>query len=384
MKRWIAILVTLAMLLCGMSALAEEDFQAQCDIEDGGYVIRIPDENGDLGWLAEDPEGEDAAVKLERAELEDGAFVARYAPVADGETTVAVKHYYTGFACDQVYTFDLVVKDGVVQENVGGSYTANPDDDEIDPYFSGRWVEVDTQFTSLDIVQNESRGWDVEIAAPLTHGAYIFKTTIYYDCDVNSFVYDKGKYWEVPITDSDEEIDLGEAAVAGTTGSFTFTGDPVDLRLTWVDDLNPDREVEFEPFDAVLGGMSGDYTYYPESEAFVGLWKAENCQVEIVHMLDDYALYDCIVTRYNEDGRTGTCWIYDACAYDDIGEALTSMEIGMKFTFEEDENGDLLSNEDIYDDGAAAFAINDEGKLVWTDFKETPGENEMVFEKAED
>ena len=121
---------------------------------------------------------------------------------------------------------------------------------------------------------------------------------------------------------------------------------------------------------------------FPESEAYAGTWYVDDYILEIVHMDDDYNLYNCIVTQYNSDGRTGTRWIYDACSNDDVGKTLTSMEIGMKFTIELDKFGELLSNEEIYTDGAASFAINGEGKLVWTDFKETPGENEMTFEKV--
>ena len=36
----------------------------------------------------------------------------------------------------------------------------------------------------------------------------------------------------------------------------------------------------------------------------------------------------------------------------------------------------------IYTDGAATFALNGDGTLTWEDSKETPGENEIVFEKA--
>ena len=103
----------------------------------------------------------------------------------------------------------------------------------------GEWLEQETQFTSLSVEKNPARGWDVEAVSPLTHGAYIFKTTIYYDCERDSFVYDKGKFWEVPITESDEEAELGEAKIAGATGSFALGGDSADnITLTWHNDEN--------------------------------------------------------------------------------------------------------------------------------------------------
>ena len=76
----------------------------------------------------------------------------------------------------------------------------------------------------------------------------MFKTTVQFDCELNAFVYDKGKFWEVPITDSDEEVELGEAAVAGTTGQFAFVDDE-NLALEWYDD-SQENTVVFEPFDA--------------------------------------------------------------------------------------------------------------------------------------
>ena len=133
-----------------------------------------------------------------------------------------------------------------------------------------------------------------------------------------------------------------------------------------------------------LGALAeGDSAYYPEIEAFVGTWAVDDMILEIVHMTDDDALLNCIVTQYTED-HAGVRWIYDSCAYDDVGNALTSREIGAKFDFTEDEFGELVDSEPVYyEDGAAAFTLNEDGTLTWTDFKETPGENETVFERVE-
>ena len=124
-----------------------------------------------------------------------------------------------------------------------------PEEAEQD-WIVGNWTECETQFTEMTVEKNPAFGWDVVIASPLTHGAYIFKTTIRYDAETDSFVYDKGKYWDVPITDSDEEPELGEAKIAGTVGSFALVPDEQGLRLSWVDDQNPDAEVIFERVEA--------------------------------------------------------------------------------------------------------------------------------------
>ena len=124
-----------------------------------------------------------------------------------------------------------------------------------------------------------------------------------------------------------------------------------------------------------------NYTYYPELEDFVGTWYVDDYILEIVHSDDDYNALNCIVTRYDADGTTGTRWIYDAASYDDVGNALATVEIGHKLNCVFD-GGELISSETIYTDGAAAFALNGDGTLTWEDSKETPGENEIVFEKA--
>ena len=124
-----------------------------------------------------------------------------------------------------------------------------------------------------------------------------------------------------------------------------------------------------------------DYTYYPELEDFVGTWYVDDYILEIVHSDDDYNALNCVVTRYDADGTTGTRWIYDAASYDDVGNALATVEIGHRLECVFD-GGELVSSETIYTDGAAAFALNGDGTLTWEDFKETPGENEFVFEKT--
>ena len=125
-----------------------------------------------------------------------------------------------------------------------------------------------------------------------------------------------------------------------------------------------------------------DYTYFPESEEYVGIWYVDDYILEIDHTDADYNLFSCIVTQYAEDGN-GVRWIYDSCSYDDVGQALASFETGRKFDVTFDDFGELVSSEPVYyTDGAASFRINEDGTLTWTDFKETPGEDERVFGKV--
>ena len=70
---------------------------------------------------------------------------------------------------------------------------------EVDQdWIVGRWTECETQFTEMTVEKNPAVGWDVVIASPLTHGAYIFKTTVRYNAGfyfdaANFLIWDDGK-----------------------------------------------------------------------------------------------------------------------------------------------------------------------------------------------
>jgi len=272
MKKLFAIMLALALLICSVAAVAEEaKAEIKCDIVDGSYVIRIPDENGDLGWLADDMAQDDSVVKLAKAELEGKEFVVQYDPTGDGEVSVGVRHYYNGIACDEYHTWDLSVKDGKVTEATGGSYTASPDPETFDPYLIGEYDSADGMAT-MTIAKNEGgRAWDVDMSGAQSHGGYVFKTTIYYDCELDRFVYDKGKTWNVEITDSEEAPELGEAAVAGQTGAFFFTGNPDDMILTWLRDEDSENTVDFQRKDAPVAINLGNSELYLKEELLEGM-----------------------------------------------------------------------------------------------------------------
>lgn len=126
-----------------------------------------------------------------------------------------------------------------------------------------------------------------------------------------------------------------------------------------------------------------DYTYFPESEEYVGTWFVDDYILEITHMENEASLFRCVVTQYTE-ARKGVCWTYEDCSYDDVGKALASLEIGVKINVVFDEDYGIAASEQVFDDGAAAFKLNEDGTLTWTDFKETPGENELAFKRLPD
>ena len=210
-------------------------------IEDGSYILRIPVQENETGeWVADDMTQDDSIVKLAYARLENGAFEVRYDPVGDGEMAVAIRHF-SGIACDEAHTFELLVKDGKIQEVTGGSYTASPTDEELAAYCTGEWREQETQFTQMTIGTNDEGLLTAEIISPMTHGAYLFRMTLHYDCELNAFMYDDGALYELPITDS-EEANLGEPAQQNLGGRLLLLADDNEtLLLSWYNQLTPDE-----------------------------------------------------------------------------------------------------------------------------------------------
>ena len=251
MKRRTAILLALALALAGAGlALAENaDNTVKCAIEDGSYVIRMSGAETAEGWKADAAAEGGAARELPQAAVEDGTLVVRYEPAEEGAVTLRLRHF-EGAACDQLYTWDLIVKDGAVTESVGGSYTASPAAEELDAVLGGDWLEADTQFTCLTLTSNDAGGWDAEIVSPVTHGAYVLQASLAYDCERDALVYADGRLYDVPITDS-EESELGEPVSVDAAGSLTlepFGEDGVALR--WVSGAAPEETVLFVRDDA--------------------------------------------------------------------------------------------------------------------------------------
>ena len=81
------------------------------------------------------------------------------------------------------------------------------------------------------------------MVSPQDQGAYVFKTTVYQDCE-KGLVYDKGKYWDLP-EDGNIEVDLGEAKAYGTTGSFFLAEEEGKILLSWEDSERPEEVLRY-------------------------------------------------------------------------------------------------------------------------------------------
>ena len=331
MKRIIALVLSM-MLLCGFVALAEADggTKINCLINEGSYVIQIDDPEGDMGWLGES--GDESIITLYDADLIEDTFVVRFDPVSDGDATVSLKHY-TGIACDEMHTFDLIVRDGAVVENTSGAYTASPDPIEMDPYLLGQWQTADGM-TVMTVEKNPGgKAWDMEIVGAASHDAYVFKTTVYYDCALDSFIYDKGKYWDVPITDGEDDGELGEAKIAGATGAFTLAGDASALRLSWSDMERPDDIVEFIRADG--NAVAQDELV----RRFSDTWVTEGFSAEIAY--DEAAASFTCEMALSDDSFCD----FSDCAYDAAADVLVCKDGSRYFATYNEEKADYDRDE---------------------------------------
>ena len=228
MKKALTAVLAAIMLLTGCGAVAEAaregalSAQINGNLADGCYTLTVAPGAEDPGeWHVDEMAEEGAAVRLEYAQTENGVFTARYAPEKDGEVTVHLRHYSEHRVCDEVHSFDLLIRDGAIQEVTGGSYTTCPPEEDLNPFFSGEWLEKDTQFTSLEVTHGNAGGWRLEIRSPLSHGGWVIRGTAYYDCDYDAFIYADGVKCDLPADDQAPEV----PAASDLWGMLKFSGD---------------------------------------------------------------------------------------------------------------------------------------------------------------
>ena len=228
-KRMSFILAVMVAMAVYVAACEELDTASIVgNIEDGVYVLTVTPESDDDGAWRADEMTDDTVVRLGSSGMENGVFTVRYEPVGDGETSVFLRHF-NAHTCDQMMSFDLLVKDGKVQEVTGGSGTASPSEEELDPYFSGKWMEKDTQFTTLDVTKNTEDGWTIEFTSPMSHGAWMIRANAYYDCDEDAFLYVDGVKYDLLLEDGT----AGKETDKNLCGKLGFVGDESAIELMW-------------------------------------------------------------------------------------------------------------------------------------------------------
>ena len=260
-------------------------------IENGSYVLDIrlaPDDSGE--WRADGTAQEGSGVKLAASGVENGVFTVRYEPAGDGEATIFLRHINAHGTCDKLHSFILLVKDGAIQEVTGGSYQTSPAEEEINPCFSGEWLEKDTQFTTLDVTKKAEDGWDIVLSSPVSHGAWVIRATAYYDCEANALVCADGVRYDLVPGDGTQE----KEAAAGLHGTLALSGEEDAPVLVWRDAEG--SEITFERF--LLPAYS--YTGSDPIEGDVANMLATECGAEQFLTEPGYVTIPCPILHKTE------------------------------------------------------------------------------------
>ena len=316
---------------------AGETANVRGSIEDGCYVLTVSaDDEGE--WRADDMFQDDSVVKLEDVFTEDGVFTARYAPTGDGQVSVSIRHYNSHRVCDEIHTFDLLVEGGQIKEAVGGSYTASPDASELDPYFSGEWMEKETQFTTM-FASMENGGWNVEITSPLSHGAWKIRATAYYDCDYEAFVYADGVKYDLKPGEKTEEVETDR----DLWGTLEFRVTEEGLDLEWSDmEATEGKKVLFEK---APGLPPYAYTGTDPIEGAVANALAGGELGQRFLTSPGYVTIPCPIihkTEMTDDSHAkvyGSFWILNYVKKDGVLESISGGEYPAIITLEKAEDG---------------------------------------------
>ena len=247
MKKLIAMLLVAALALMGC-AFAEtanegEESAINVTIAEGSFIVQIDVEDGDEGWVASDMSQDDSVLKLYDADVIENTFVARYDPVGDGTICVTVKHM-DGNVCDRAYRWDVTVVDGATKDIVALPELVAPDEATLTPLIAGEWQVNDNIMAGMTITKNDGKGWALQIGTAYP-GVYVFQADLFYDCELDTFVYTGGKVYRSEITNTPKVV-LGELLNEDAGGSLRIVKtDDGETRLVWHNELSPEEDAQF-------------------------------------------------------------------------------------------------------------------------------------------
>ncbi len=135
--------------------------------------------------------------------------------------------------------------------------------------------------------------------------------------------------------------------------------------VTWQDDQeNIAEDLEFTPNYVIEE---------TDPSVYLGTWVCERATIEITEAEEDYKA----VVTWGSSATEVTVWEYDV--YFD-GWSMVSFETGTKTNFVYNSEGKEVSSETVFDDGATALTLKEDGTLTWYEFKEDAGAD-MSFER---
>jgi hypothetical protein len=149
-----------------------------------------------------------------------------------------------GDVCDRAYSWDVRVVDGAARNIVAHPELVTPDEATLTPMIAGEWQINDNIMAGMTITKNEGKGWALQIATAYP-GVYVFQADLFYDCELDSFVYTGGKVYKSEITNSPKVV-LGDLINEDAGGSLRVVkSDDGEVRLEWHNELSPEEDALF-------------------------------------------------------------------------------------------------------------------------------------------
>lgn len=107
-----------------------------------------------------------------------------------------------------------------------------------------------------------------------------------------------------------------------------------------------------------------------EAAAFAGKWVCGRASIEMDWEEEGFRVF----IQWGNSASESTEWEY-SCFYQEADHSLVSMPTGLRTEVVYDETGAVQSFSEVYNDGEAAFILDEDGCLLWQDAKEDAGKD---------
>ena len=233
--------------------------------------------------------------------------------------------------------------------------------------FLGEWVDLDGT-TNIDVeAREEGDGYVVNVNKDsifedeeLDYDYFVWAYGCVYDEETRT-LKSLSRFTATGMYEEEDE-DIVDSDFEYADAEFFFNEDG---QLVW-SDANEEAD-DGMVFQHTIGWMDPDYI--GPGHHFVGEWKDERVTIYVEETMEDYQVS---IFEIDSD-KDGAFWMY-TCDYDAETDSLVSNgELAEKNTYTGEGTEDY-SVEIVYEDGAAAFSLNEDGQLLWDDQKESTGE----------
>lgn len=221
--------------------------------------------------------------------------------------------------------------------------------------YEGSWI---CDRIKMDIFWEEE-GFRVSIEWPSSASE---STTYEYNCRFNAADNSLIPEEKATVTENvyDENGEIKSFHEVDDQGESTFRM-AENGQLLWEKETNGEKEIkQFDQYDP-----------------YSGTWVCGRATMKVD--LEDGG-YKIFITWANSASEV-TEWAY-SCYQDFVNNKLVADSFGTRTELVYGENGEETSSKVVYEDGEAAFFMDDEGYLIWQDAKEDAGKD-LRFERTE-